>query len=137
MTDNLIQRTTSAYSYPLIIKNMFYAPVVNNPEQEIVYRGERRFSYQEFHKRVHRLADGLTKLGVKPGDTVAMMDWDSHRYLECFYAVPMLGAVLHTVNVRLSPEQIVFTIDHAEDDFILLNSEFLPVIEQVKGRIDT
>lgn len=137
MTDNLIQRTASAYSYPLIIKNMFYAPVVNNPEQEIVYRGERRFSYQEFHKRVHRLADGLTKLGVKPGDTVAMMDWDSHRYLECFYAVPMLGAVLHTVNVRLSPEQIVFTIDHAEDDFILLNSEFLPLIEQVKGRIDT
>ena len=137
MTDNLIQRTASAYSNPLIIKNMFYAPVVNNPEQEIVYRGERRFSYQEFHKRVHRLAAGLTKLGVKPGDTVAMMDWDSHRYLECFYAVPMLGAVLHTVNVRLSPEQIVFTIDHAEDDFILLNSEFLPLIEQVKGRIDT
>ena len=137
MTDNLIQRTASAYSYPLIIKNMFYAPVVKNPEQEIVYRGERRFSYQEFNKRVHRLADGLTKLGVKAGDTVAMMDWDSHRYLECFYAVPMLGAVLHTVNVRLSPEQIVFTIDHAEDDFILLNSEFLPLIEQVKGRIDT
>lgn len=137
MTDNLIQRTASAYSYPLIIKNMFYAPVVKNPAQEIVYRGEHRFSYQEFHKRVHRLADGLTKLGVKPGDTVAMMDWDSHRYLECFYAVPMLGAVLHTVNVRLSPEQIVFTIDHAEDDFILLNSEFLPLIEQVKGRIDT
>lgn len=137
MTDNLIQRTASAYSYPLIIKNMFSAPVAKNPEQEIVYRGEHRFSYQEFHKRVHRLADGLTKLGVKPGDTVAMMDWDSHRYLECFYAVPMLGAVLHTVNVRLSPEQIVFTIDHAEDDFILLNSEFLPLIEQVKGRIDT
>ncbi len=137
MTDNLIQRTASAYSYPLIIKNMFYAPVVKNPEQEIVYRGERRFSYQEFHKRVHRLADGLTKLGVKAGDTVAMMDWDSHRYLECFYAVPMIGAVMHTVNVRLSPEQIVFTIDHAEDDFILLNSEFLPLIEQVKGRIDT
>ena len=137
MTETLIQRTASAYSYPLIIKNMFYAPVVKNPEQEIVYRYERRLSYQEFHKRVHRLADGLTKLGVKAGDTVAMMDWDSHRYLECFYAVPMLGAVLHTVNVRLSPEQIVFTIDHAEDDFILLNSEFIPLIEQVKGRIDT
>ncbi|MGI9536713.1 MAG: fatty acid--CoA ligase, partial [Desulfocapsaceae bacterium] len=108
-----------------------------NPEQEIVYRGDLRFSYMEFHKRVHRLADALCRLGVKPGDTVAMMDWDSHRYLECFYAVPMLGAVLHTVNVRLSAEQIVFTIDHAEDDFILINSEFLPLIEQVKGRIDT
>ncbi len=65
------------------------------------------------------------------------MDWDSHRYLECFYAVPMLGAVLHTVNVRLSPEQIIYTIDHAEDDFLLVNGEFLPILEQIKGRIDT
>lgn len=137
MSDNLIQRTPSAYSYPLTIKNLFLAPVVSNPDQEIVYRGEKRFTYREFHQRVHRLADALSTLGVKPGDTVAMMDWDSHRYLECFYAVPMLGAVLHTVNVRLSPEQIVFTIDHAEDDFILVNSEFLPIIEQVKGRITT
>ena len=137
MSDNLIQRTPSAYSYPLTIRNLFLAPVVSNPDQEIVYRGEKRFTYREFHQRVHRLADALSTLGVKPGDTVAMMDWDSHRYLECFYAVPMLGAVLHTVNVRLSPEQIVFTIDHAEDDFILVNSEFLPIIEQVKGRINT
>ena len=55
------------------------------------------------------------------------MDWDSHRYLECFYAVPMIGAVLHTVNVRLSPEQLVYTIDHAEDDVLLINAEFLPL----------
>ena len=137
MHDNLIQRTPSAYGYPLIIKNLFLAPVISNPAQEIVYRGERRFTYREFHQRVHRLAYALTALGVGPGDTVAMMDWDSHRYLECFYAVPMLGAVLHTVNVRLSPEQIVFTIDHAEDDYILVNSEFLPLLEQVKGRINT
>ena len=137
MPDNLIQRTPSAYAYPLTIKNLFLAPVVSNPDQEIVYRGERRFTYRQFHQRVHRLADALSALGVKPGDTVAMMDWDSHRYLECFYAVPMLGAVLHTVNVRLSLEQIVFTIDHAEDDYILINSEFLPIIEQVKGRINT
>lgn len=137
MTDNLIQRTPSAYSYPLLIKNLFNAPVVYNPEQEIVYRDKRRFTYREFRQRVHRLADALTRLGVESGDTVAVMDWDSHRYLECFYAVPMLGAVLHTVNVRLSPEQIVFTIEHAEDDYLLLNSEFLQLIEQVKGRITT
>ncbi len=67
----------------------------------------------------------------------AVMDWDSHRYLECFFAVPMIGAVLHTVNVRLSPEQILYTIDHAEDDVLLVNAEFLPIIEQIKGRIDT
>ena len=137
MSENLIKQTESAYSYPLIIKNLFLAPVVENPDQEIVYRGSQRFTYAEFRRRVHRLAGALTELGVRPGDTVAMMDWDSHRYLECFYAVPMLGAVLHTVNVRLSPEQVLFTINHAEDDYILVNSEFLPLLEQIKGRIDT
>ncbi len=137
MSDNLIVRTQSAYAYPLLIKNLFLAPVVENPEQEIVYRNTFRTTYSEFHKRVRRLAGVLTELGVKQGDTVAVMDWDSHRYLECFYAVPMLGAVLHTVNVRLSPEQIIYTIDHAEDDFLLVNGEFLPILEQIKGRIDT
>lgn len=137
MSDNLIIRTPSAYSYPLIIKNMFLAPVVDNPDQEIVYRDRFRFTYRDFKKRVRQLANTLTEMGVKPGDTVAIMDWDSHRYLECFYAVPMLGAVLHTVNVRLSAEQIIYTIDHAEDDFLLVNSEFLPILNQIKGRIDT
>ncbi len=137
MSDLLIQRTQSAYSYPLLIKNLFMAPVVQNPDQEIVYRGIMRFTYRDFYNRVHRLANALTSLGVRAGDTVAVMDWDSHRYLECFYAVPMLGAVLHTVNIRLSPEQIIFTIDHAEDDYILINSEFLPIVEQIKGRINT
>jgi len=137
MSDLLIQRTQSAYAYPLLIKNMFLAPAVNNPDQEIVYRGELRFTYREFQQRIHKLANALTRLGVKAGDTVAVMDWDSHRYLECFYAVPMLGAVLHTVNVKLSPEQVLFTIDHAEDDYILVNGEFLPILEQIKGRINT
>ena len=137
MSDNLIQRTASAYTYPLIIKNLLQAPVVDNPQQEIVYRDKFRFSYAEFRQRICRLANALTEIGVKAGDTVAVMDWDSHRYLECFYAVPMLGAVLHTVNIRLSPEQILYTIDHAEDDYILVNEEFLPLLEQIKGRIDT
>ena len=137
MSENLIQRTASAYAYPLLIKNLLQAPVVNDPQQEIVYRDQVRFTYAEFKQRVCRLANVLTELGVKPGDTVAVMDWDSHRYLECFYAVPMLGAVLHTVNIRLSPEQILYTIDHAEDDYILINEEFLPLLEQIKGRIDT
>jgi fatty-acyl-CoA synthase len=86
---------------------------------------------------VARLANVLTSLGIKRGDTVAVMDWDSNRYLECFFAVPMIGAVLHTINVRLSPEQILYTIDHAEDDLLLVNSEFLPILEQIRGRMDT
>ena len=64
-----------------------------------------------------------------------MMDWDSHRYLECFFAVPMMGAVLHTVNVRISPEQVLYTINHAQDDVILVNAEFLPMLEAIHDKI--
>ena len=135
--DNLIVKTESAYSYPLLIKNLMFAPVVDNPDQEIVYRGALRFTYRQFHERVRRLAAALGKIGVKPGDTVGVMDWDSHRYLECFFAVPMIGAVLHTVNVRLSAEQLVYTISHAEDKVIIVNSDFLPILDHIKGRIDT
>ncbi len=135
MTD-IIEKTQSAYSYPLLIKSLFYSPVVDNPKQEIIYRGEQRFTYREFRERVCRLANALVNLGVKPGDTVAVMDWDSHRYLECFFAVPMIGAILHTVNIKLSAEQILYTINHAEDDYILVNQEFLPLVEQIRGRID-
>jgi fatty-acyl-CoA synthase len=137
VNDLLIERTASAYTYPLLIKNLLAYPVVNNPDQEIVYRDQLRFDYRTLRERICRLANALTDLGVKAGDTVAVMDWDSHRYLECFFAVPMIGAVLHTINVRLSPEQILYTIDHAEDEVILVHSDFLPILEAIKGRIDT
>jgi len=137
MPDLNIARTPSSYDYPLLIKNLLFSPVVDAPDQEIVYRSTFRYTYRELKERVRRLANLLTDLGVKPGDTVAVMDWDSHRYLECFFAVPMIGAVLHTINVRLSPEQILYTIDHAEDDLLLVNSEFLPILEQIRGRMDT
>ena len=137
MNDNLIQSTDSAYNCQLLIKNLLDTPLANNPGQEIVYRGEVRHTYRTLRERICRLADALTRLGVKAGDTVAVMDWDSHRYLECFFAVPMIGAVLHTINVRLSPEQILYTIDHADDDVLLVNSEFFPILEQIRGRIDT
>ena len=136
MPDSLIPRTQSAYEYPLLIKNLLFCPVVDAPEQEIVYRSHR-FTYRDLRQRIACLANALTSLGVKPVDTVAVMDWDSHRYLECFFAVPMIGAVLHTINVRLSPEQILYTIDHAEDDLVLVNAEFLPILEQIRGRMDT
>jgi fatty-acyl-CoA synthase len=137
MPDHNIVRTPSAYDYPLLIKNLLFSPVVDAPDQEIVYRGIFRYTYRDLKVRIRRLAGSLVARGIKPGDTVAVMDWDSHRYLECFFAVPMIGAVLHTINVRFSPEQILYTIDHAEDDLLLINSEFLPIMEQIRGRIDT
>ena len=130
------ERARSAYPYPLLIKRLLEEGVARAPEQEIVYADRKRYRYRELAERVGRLASGLASLGVEPGDTVAVMDWDSHRYLECFFAVPMMGAVLHTVNVRLSPEQILYTINHAEDDVILVNGEFLPLLEKIWDRVE-
>ncbi|MCK9640176.1 MAG: fatty acid--CoA ligase [Prolixibacteraceae bacterium] len=133
--NNLIEKTKSAYEYPLLIKQLFEAPLANHPEQEIIYRDQLTITYQVWKERVHRLANALTSIGVVEGNTVAVMDWDSHRYLEAYYAVPMIGAVLHTINVRLSPEQMVYTIDHAEDDVIICHTDFLPLLEGIRGRI--
>lgn len=135
--DLTIARTPEAVESPLLIHSILEAGVRGAPDQEIVYADQRRLTYREFETRVHRLAGALAALGVKPGDTVAVMDWDTNRYLEAFFAIPMMGAVLHTVNVRLSPEQILYTINHAEDDVILVNREFVPVLEELKDRIET
>jgi fatty-acyl-CoA synthase len=132
-----IFRTPSAYSYPLLVKQLLHTPILYAPEKEIVYRGQVRVTYKEFYERINRLASGLSDLGVRPGDTVAVLDWDSHRYLECFFAVPMTGAILHTVNVRLSADQILYTMNHAEDSVVLVHEEFLPVLESIAGQLET
>ncbi len=133
----IIERAEEAYAYPLLIKQLLHTPMHWAPQQEIVYRDIKRLTYREMYERIHRLAGALAAAGVGPGDVVAVLDWDSHRYLECFYAVPMLGAILHTVNIRLSPEQILFTMNHAEDAVVLVNDEFLPLLEEIAPRLDT
>lgn len=137
MPVRIIERTPSAYPYPLLIKNILRVPLIYAPEQEIVYGDKIRFTYRAFAERVGCLANALARMGVSPGDTVAVMDWDSHRYLECFFAVPMMGAVLHTVNIRLSQDQLIYTINHAKDDVLLVNAEFFPLLEGVKDQLQT
>jgi fatty-acyl-CoA synthase len=136
MAGKQIVHTASAYGYPLLIRSLLRTGLAAAPEQQIVYSDRKRMTYREFGERVGRLASALADLGVAVGHTVGVMDWDSHRYLECFFAIPMMGAVLHTINVRLSPEQILHTINHAEDDLILVNAEFLPVLEGIWDRVD-
>ncbi len=137
MQTRIINSTKSAYEFPLLIKNLLDAPLIYSPDQEIIYRDIKRYTYIDFYKRVKKLANMLETLGVKPGDTVAVMDWDSHRYLECFFAIPMIGAVLHTINIRLTSEQLIYTINHAEDDVVLVNEEFVPLLESVKDKFET
>ena len=129
-------KASSAYDYPLLLKHLLHTPLAHNPNQEIVYADFRRYSYRTFRERISRLANTFSGLGVRKGSTVAVMDWDSHRYFECFFAVPMMGAVLHTINVRLAPEQILYTINHAEDDLLLVHTDFVPLVEQIRDRFD-
>ena len=125
------------YQYPLIIKKLLNTPLINSPDREIVYSDRHRYTYTDLNERIGKLAHGLANLGIGRGDTVAVFDYDSHRYLECFFAVPMMGAVLQTVNWRLSADQILYTINHAEAKLIIINSDFLPILETIAAKLDT
>ena len=133
----IIPPAANAHPYPLLIKSLLLSGSRYEKTREIVYRDQVRYSYATFNERVARLANVLTSIGVKAGDTVAVMDWDSHRYLECMFAIPMLGAVLHTINIRLSPEQILYTMNHAEDKFVLVNSEFVGLYNGIAEQLTT
>lgn len=129
------EAASSSYRYPLLIKSLLFTPLATAPEQEIVYRTERRHTYAEFNRRLGRLANALSRLGAGAGSVVAMLDWDSHRYLECFFSVPMIGAVLQTVNVRLSSEQIHYTLSHAGAEFVLVHRDFMPLVDSIRSRL--
>ena len=125
------------YAYPLIINKLLNTPLINSPDREIVYSDRHRYTYRDLNQRICRLANGLVKLGVTRGDTIAVFDYDSHRYLECFFAVPMLGAVLQTVNWRLSAAQILYTINHAEAKMIIIHVDFLSILEDIWDAVET
>ncbi|MGV8919796.1 MAG: fatty acid--CoA ligase [Pseudomonas sp.] len=133
----VIPPADGAYQYPLLIKRLLMSGSRYEKTREIVYRDKVRFNYLTLNERISRLANVLTAAGVKAGDTVAVMDWDSHRYLECMFAIPMIGAVIHTINVRLSPEQILYTMNHADDKFVLVNSEFVGLYNAIAGGLST
>src|SRR6202011_1008250 len=135
MTGTFTQAARSTYEYPLLIKQLWHTPLVQAPDQVIVYRGIKRFTYSQLRERIGQLASSLARLGVGTGDTVGVLDWDSNRFLEAYFAVPMMGAVLQTVNVRLPPEQIAYTIDHAGASTLLVNDEFVGLLEGLKGQL--
>ena len=125
------------HDYQLLVKQLLVKPLAHAAHKEIVYREIKRYDYRALGERIGRLASALASLGIEFGDTVAVMDWDSHRYLECFFAVPMMGAVLQTVNVRLNPEQVLYTLNHAGPKAVLVNAEFLPLLESIRDKLET
>jgi fatty-acyl-CoA synthase len=129
------QAASSAYRYPLLIRHLLHTPLATAPRQEIVYRDRVRHTYEMLDRRIGQLAAALSRLGVEAGTTVAVMDWDSHRYLECFFAIPMMGAVLQTVNVRLASAQVAYTLADARAEVLLVHHEFLPLIAILRAEL--
>ncbi|MGA7812577.1 fatty acid--CoA ligase [Caballeronia sp.] len=131
MQENLVAATPSAYSYPLLIKQLLLNARSLNGDQEITYRGHLRYCFRDFDRRICQLASALTSLDVRHGSTVAVMDWDSHRYLESYFAIPMMGATLFTVNVRLSPQQILYTLNDSQAEVVLVHADFVETLTQI------
>ena len=125
---NHYNSAATAYAFPLIIKQLLNRAKTVSSEQEIIYADKLRMTYADFFKRIAKLANVLDGLNLQKGDVVAVMDWDSHRYLESYFAVPMSQYVIQTVNVRLSPEKVLFTINHAKPKVLMVNSEFAPLV---------
>ncbi|UJP05485.1 MAG: fatty acid--CoA ligase [Nitrosomonas sp.] len=122
-------------AYPLLLKQIWHTPLANAPAQQIVYRDQCRRSYREAYARINQLAAALAASNVRRDDVVAVMDHDSHRYFECYFAIPMYGAALMTVNSRLTPAQIAYTLNHSQASLLLLHADFIPVIECVREQL--
>lgn len=95
-----------------------------------------RYTYGDMYKRVKRLAKALTKLGIEPGDRVGTFAWNNYQHLELYYAVPGAGAVCHTLNIRLFPEQLSYIVNHAQDKIVFVDGTLLPLYEKVAGHVD-
>lgn len=111
------------------------------PEGEIVTRqvegGIHRYNYSAALKRTKQLANALVALGVQQGDRIGTLAWNTYRHFELYYAISGMGAITHTINPRLFAEQIVYIVNHAEDQFIFVDLSFVPVLEAIKDQIPT
>ncbi|WP_067934140.1 long-chain fatty acid--CoA ligase [Alicyclobacillus kakegawensis] len=127
-------------NYPLLLRSVLYRAVTVSPEKEIVsrdYSQTVRYTYADMHRRVCQLANALDALGVQKGERVASFAWNHHRHLELYFAVPCSQRVLHTVNIRLFRDQIVYTINHAEDKALFVDEDLVPLIESMVSELKT
>ncbi len=127
--------TAETHAQPLTIGNLLNSTDRRDADQVIVYRDQKRLTYTDLRDRIGRLATTLEAAGAEAGSTIAVLDWDSHRYLECFFAVPMIGAVLQTANIRLASSQLLYTLNHAKAEILLVHRDFWPVIEAIREEL--
>jgi 3-(methylthio)propionyl---CoA ligase len=126
---------------PLLTSSLLVHAERHHPEQEIVSRrveGDiHRYTYRDLARRARQLAKAVAALGVGTGERVATLAWNGHRHMELYYAVSGSGAILHTLNPRLHPDQLVYIADHAEDQVLFFDLTFLPLVKAVAGRLKT
>ncbi len=134
MTQTMMQR-------PLLISSLIEYAASNHGDTEIVSRTVEgtihRYNYREANHRAKQLANALRHLGVKKGERIATLAWNGYRHFEIYYGVSGMGAITHTVNPRLFPEQIAYIINHAEDGYLFFDLTFVPLIEALASKLPT
>ena len=124
---------------PLLISSQIEFAALNHGAEEIVSRSVEgpihRYTYRDCAARSRQLAKALTKKGVQPGDRIATLAWNGYRHMELYFGVSGMGAVCHTINPRLFPEQIVYIVNHAEDSYLFVDLTFLPLVEAIADKI--
>ncbi len=125
--------------WPLLASTILDHANTNHGEREIVTRTIEgpihRTSYSEVHSRARKVAKALESRGVTLGDRIGTLAWNTHRHLEAWYGIMGLGAIYHTINPRLFPEQLVYIINHAEDRMIFVDLTFVPILEGIQDKI--
>src|SRR5262245_29036641 len=125
---------------PLTVNQLFERARRYHGKKHVVSRiasGIHRYTYADFCRRVDRLVAALQQVGIKPGDRVGTFAWNSYRHFEIYFAAPCMGAVCHTLNVRLYPEQLTYIANHAEDSIIFVDQSLLPVFEKFRSQLRT
>jgi fatty-acyl-CoA synthase len=126
---------------PLLISSLLTHAERHHGDQQIVSRrveGDlHRYTYRDLGQRARRLANALAARGIEQGQRVATLAWNGYRHMELYYAASGSGAVLHTLNPRLHPDQVVWIADHAEDEILFFDLSFLPLIEAIASRVST
>lgn len=126
---------------PLLLTSFFKRAERYFPHKEIISRTApdtvHRITYAQYAKRTRKLAHALTKLGMKQGTKVGTFAWNTHRHLEAYFAIPCSGAILHTINIRLAPEHIIYIINHAEDEILLIDGDLFPLVEPALAALKT
>ncbi|EAT13977.1 long-chain-fatty-acid--CoA ligase [Bermanella marisrubri] len=124
---------------PLLVSQLIdHAAKVHGHQQIVTKTVEghwHEYTFKDAQKRSKQLAQALLKLGIKDGDVIGTLAWNTHRHYECWYGISGMGAILHTINPRLFPEQLIYIINHAEDQYLFLDTTFVPLVEALLEHI--